>query len=240
MRILLIEEDPVTLKTIKTTLDVAEYEVVIANSRRSAINELNGQRFFDAIICSIFMPGMDGFQFLEYLQSNPRYNKIPVLVVSAQHDRESVMKSIELGARDFIVKPVDAKILITKIQQLIEEGIKTILIVDDDPLIRGLLKKVVEREGYKTREAENGEQALEMFEAGKIGMVIADLEMPGMNGLELLKAVKEKSKKVPVLIITGKAYKYDKHDVLEAGADGYITKPFKNFEIARRVAAFLS
>ncbi|UCG62919.1 MAG: response regulator [Candidatus Zixiibacteriota bacterium] len=239
MRILLVEEDPVTLKTIKTTLDAAEYEVVIANSRRMAINELNGHRFFDAIICTIYMPGMDGFQFLEYLQTNQRYNKIPVLVVSAQHDRESVMKSIELGAKDFIVKPVDARILITKIQHLIENSTKTILIVDDDPLMRGLLKKIVEREGYKTKEAESGEQALELFDSKKIGLVISDLEMPGMNGLELLKAIKEKSRKIPVLIVTGKTYGYDKHDVLEAGADGYITKPFKNFEIARRVAAFL-
>lgn len=239
MRILLVEEDPATLKTIKTTLDAAEYDVTIANSRRSAINELGGDKYFDVIVCAVFMPGMDGFQFLEYLQSNQRYNKIPVLVVSAQHDRDSVIKCVELGARDFIVKPVDAKILLTKVQHLIESGTKTILIVDDDPLMSGLLKKIVEREGYKTRVAESGEQALEIFDPTKMGLVISDLEMPGMSGLDLLKAVKEKSRRTPVLIITGKSYAHDKHDVLEAGADGYITKPFKNFEIARRVAAFL-
>lgn len=240
MNVLLVEDNSATLKVIKTTLAAAEYDVTIANSRRSAINELDSHNLFDLIICSLYMSGMDGFQFLEYVQSSPRYNKIPVMIVSSQHDRDSVVRSIELGARDFIVKPVDPKILLTKVQHVIEHGMKAILIVDDDPMIRGLLRKIVEREGYRSIEAESGEKALEMFDPAKIGLVISDIEMPGMNGLELLKAIKEKDQHVPVFIITGKSNKYDKHDIIEAGADGYISKPFKNFEIARRVAAFIT
>jgi len=240
MKVLLVEDDPAALKVVKTTLEKAEYEVVMANSRRSAIDELNGRSLFDLIICALYMPGMDGFQFLEYLQSSPRYNKIPVLVVSSQHDRDSVIRSIELGAKDFIVKPVDPKVLLTKLQHIIEHGIKAILVVDDDPLIRDVLKKIVEREGYKAITAESPEEALEKFDSRRIGLVISDIEMPGMNGLELMKKIKEKDNKVPVFVITGKTNKYDKHDIIEAGADGYITKPFKNFEIARRVAAVLN
>lgn len=240
MRILLVEDDAATLKVIKTTLGKAEYEVVIANSRRAAINELNDHNFFDVIICAVFMPGMDGFQFLEYVQTNQRYNKIPILVVSSHHDKESVVRSIEKGAKDFIVKPIDAKILLTKVQHVLEHGMKAILIVDENPLIRGLLKKIVEREGYKTMEAETAEEALEIFDTNQIGLVISDAEMSGMNGLELLGKIREKDENVPVFIVTGKSYKIDKHEVIEAGADGYITKPFKNFEIARRVAAFLA
>jgi DNA-binding response OmpR family regulator len=239
MKILLVEDDPATLKIIRTTLGAAEYEVTIAKTRRLAIHQLDSKDFFDIIICSLYMPGMDGFQFLEYLQSSPRYNKIPVLVISAQHDRDSVIRSIELGAEDFMVKPVDAKTLIIKIQHLLQHSMKSILIVDDDPLMRQLLKKVVEREGYKSLEAESGKQALEVLESNKIGLVISDIEMPGMNGLELLIAIKEKNSHLPVLVIIGRGHKYDKHDVIQAGADGYITKPFKNFEIARRVAACL-
>lgn len=240
MKVLLVEDDPAALKVIKTTLEKAEYDVIMANSRRSAIDELSGRSLFDVIICALYMPGMDGFQFLEYLQSSPRYNKIPVLVISAQHDRDSVVRSIELGAKDFIVKPVDPKILLTKIQHVLERCIKAILVVDDDPLIREVLKKIVEREGYKAITANSPEEALEKFDSKKIGLVISDIDMPGMDGLELMKKIKEKDKKVPVFVITGKSNKYDKHDVIEAGADGYITKPFKNFEIARRVAAVLT
>ncbi|UCE24740.1 MAG: response regulator [Candidatus Zixiibacteriota bacterium] len=240
MKVLLVEDDPATLKVIKTTLTAAEYDVTIANSRRSAINELNSRSLFDLIICALYMSGMDGFQFLEYVQSNPRYNKIPIVIASSHHDRDSVVRSIELGARDFIVKPVDPKILLTKVQHVIEHGMKAILIVDDDPMIRKLLKKIVEREGYRSIEAESSEQALEVFDPDKIGLVISDIEMPGMNGLELLKAIKEKNPRIPVFIITGRSHKYDKHDVIESGADGYISKPFKNFEIARRVAAFIT
>lgn len=240
MKVLLVEDDPAALKVIKTTLDKAEYEVTIANSRRSAIDELNSHSLFDIIICSIYMPGMDGFQFLEYLQSNQRYNKIPVLVVSTQHDRESVVRCIELGAKEFVVKPIEPKLLLTKVQHVLEFCIKSILIVDHDPLICDLLKKIVEREGYKTVTAETAEEALEKLDTERIGLVISEIELPTMTGLELMAKVKEKDKTVAVFVVTGKSNKYDKHELIEAGADGYITKPFKNFEIARRVAAHLT
>lgn len=240
MKILLVESDPAAIKAIKSILVKAEHELTIVNSAKAAIDVLTSGGFFDVILSALVMPGKDGFQLLKYLQSMPRFNKIPVLIVSSLHDRESVVRCIELGAKDYIIKPIDQKLLLTKVQHLLQFCIKSVMIVDKDPLIRNLLRKIVEREGYKAVTVESAEQALEQFDPDDIGLVISDIELEGMDGLELLKAIKEKDSHIPFFVITGRTNKYDKDAVMDAGADGYITKPFKNFEIARRVAVALT
>ncbi len=240
MRILLVEDDPGTLKVCQAVFSEAGYEVTVVNSRKSARDELNGSAFFDLIILGLFLPGMDSFQFLEYLQSNHRFNKIPVLATSVLHDKDTVVRCAEMGVKEIIIKPVESKILTAKIQHIYERFIKAVVVVDGDPLIRNLLKKILEREGYKTVTAESAEEVLEIIETSRVGMIITGMEPSGMNGLELTAAIKEKNANIPVFVITGKGHKFDNDYVIQAGADGYISKPFKNFEIAHRVAAYLA
>ncbi|MEW6413286.1 MAG: response regulator [Candidatus Zixiibacteriota bacterium] len=240
MRILLVEDDPAAIKVCVAVCSEAGYEVVVVNSRKSAINQLNGSAFFDIIILGLFLPGMDSFQFLEYLQSNHRFNKTPVLATSVLHDKDTVVRCAELGVKEIIIKPVESQILIAKIQHIYERFIKSVVVVDGDPLIRNLLKKILEREGYKTIMAESAQEVLEILETNRVGMVITGLEPSGMSGMELTVAIKEKNANVPVFVITGKSQKFDNDYVIQSGADGYISKPFKNFEIARRLAPFLA
>lgn len=107
----------------------------------------------------------------------------------------------------------------------------SILIVDDEEMMRNLLNRILSREGYKISSAKDGVAALEMLEAEKINIIISDMKMPRMNGFELLKNVKREYPDIGVIIMTAYGDTYTVKDALLLGADEYITKPFKSYEI---------
>ena len=108
----------------------------------------------------------------------------------------------------------------------------SILIVDDEEMMRTLLNRILSREGYKIRSAEDGVVALEVLKAEKVDIVISDMKMPRMDGFELLKIVKKEYPKIGVIIMTAYGDTYTVKDALLLGADEYITKPFKSYEIS--------
>lgn len=158
MKILIVDDDPVTLGLINGFLTPEGYEVVVATSVKQAIQALDAHRPIRVIITDIMMPGKDGFEFLNFLHSNLRYRKIPVLMCSSLGAPEVIVKSIESGARDFIRKPIVKDVLLARVGKLIAESANTVLIVDDQKTIAELLKRVVEREGYATMITDSGEK----------------------------------------------------------------------------------
>lgn len=108
----------------------------------------------------------------------------------------------------------------------------SILIVDDEEMMRTLLDRILSREGYKIRSAEDGVVALEVLKAEKFDIIISDMKMPRMDGFELLKIVKNEYPQIGVIIMTAYGDTYTVKDALLLGADEYITKPFKSYEIS--------
>jgi len=108
----------------------------------------------------------------------------------------------------------------------------SILVVDDEQMMRELLKKILTREGYKVSTAADGLDALDILREEGINLVISDMKMPGLDGFGLLKTVKEKYPQVGVIMMTAYGDTYTVKDALLLGADEYITKPFKSYEIS--------
>ena len=108
----------------------------------------------------------------------------------------------------------------------------SVLIVDDEEMMRNLLEKILSSEGYKIRTAEDGVVALEMQREEPSDIIISDLKMPRMTGFELLKEVKNEFPQVGVIIMTAFGDSYTIKDALLLGADEYITKPFKSYELS--------
>ena len=113
----------------------------------------------------------------------------------------------------------------------------TILIVDDDAEIRELLELLLSGEGYAVRQAENGEAALAMLDAG-IDLVILDVMMPGLSGYKTCACIRETSN-VPILFLTARGMDTDLTLGFSAGGDDYLSKPFSNAELLSRVKALL-
>lgn len=117
---------------------------------------------------------------------------------------------------------------------------KTILIVDDQMGIRLLLNEVFKKEGYHTLTAANGKQALQMAEESYLDMVLLDMKIPGMDGIEILKNLKTIQPDIQVIMMTA----YGELDLIEEsivnGASCYFTKPFDVFEIREAVKQLLT
>ncbi|PEV36542.1 DNA-binding response regulator [Bacillus thuringiensis] len=113
-----------------------------------------------------------------------------------------------------------------------------ILIADDDKEIRNLLKIYLERELYMVDTAINGEEALHLFNQNNYNLVILDLMMPKIDGIEVCKKLRDKTN-VPILMLTAKDHEVDKILGLSIGADDYITKPFSIHEVIARVKALI-
>ena len=115
---------------------------------------------------------------------------------------------------------------------------KKILVVDDEKPISDIISFSLENEGYAIEKAYDGEQALEVFEKSQPDLVILDLMLPKMDGLEVCREIRKQSA-VPVIMLTAKDSEIDKVLGLELGADDYVTKPFSNRELIARVKANL-
>ena len=113
-----------------------------------------------------------------------------------------------------------------------------ILIVEDDPNIRKLVKVNLLKRGYTVSEAENSHQAMEIFQKESIDLLLLDLIMPGLSGVDLCKWIRDRSE-VPIIILSARLEEDLKVAALDAGADDYVTKPFGAEELLARVRAFL-
>ena len=113
-----------------------------------------------------------------------------------------------------------------------------ILIVDDDPQIRRVMRVMLTGHGYEVDDAKSGESALEKVEKQRFDLVVLDMGMPGMGGLETCRAMREHSD-VAIIMLTVRDRDVDKIEALDAGADDYVTKPFKSLELLARIRAAL-
>ncbi len=112
-----------------------------------------------------------------------------------------------------------------------------ILVVDDDKTFRTMVKAVLEEEGYEVTTAENGVEAWEGLQENKVDMAILDVNMPGMDGFQLLRKIRGDNnlKEMPVLMLTIRAFADDQVHGYESGADDYLTKPFANDILLARI-----
>jgi DNA-binding response OmpR family regulator len=116
--------------------------------------------------------------------------------------------------------------------------VATVLVVDDEPIVREVVVRYLEREGYATLEAAHGDRARELVEAHRPDLVVLDVMLPGTDGLELCRWIRSQSD-LPVIMLTARGEEADRIVGLELGADDYVTKPFSPRELAARVRSVL-
>lgn len=114
-----------------------------------------------------------------------------------------------------------------------------ILIIDDDPELRETVSILVEREGFQSIEAENGKIGLEKALSMKPGLVLVDLRLPVMNGVEVCKRIRDNRIATPIIVLSAIEDEVDKVLLLEIGADDYVVKPFGTRELLARIRAVM-
>lgn len=239
MKILLAEDDVVSAKIVESILKKNKFKVKVVNSGREAIDILKLGEYFDIIISDVIMPEIDGIGLLKYIRNSLRYKNIPVILTTVLNDKKTILSAMELGLSGYLVKPVIAESLIARINEAIEKTPGAVLVVDDEELVRTLLKNVLERDGFRVEIAPDGTDALKLLKEKKISLIISDIIMPKMSGTELLIKVKENYPNIPVILMTGQRLDFTKEEAINSGADDYITKPFKNIEIIDKIRSCL-
>jgi len=114
----------------------------------------------------------------------------------------------------------------------------TVLVVDDEPIVRDVVVRYLRRDGFTALEAEDGEDARRLIEAHNPELVVLDVMLPGVDGLELCRWIRGRSS-LPVILLTARGEEADRIVGLELGADDYVTKPFSPRELIARVRAVL-
>ncbi len=238
-RILLVDDDPVTLRIIRSMLQKRDYDTLGANSVKEAVRCLESDTSIDVVVADIVMPKATGFDLLRHMSKTPKLSDIPVILCSSRGDKETLMEGMGSGARDFIVKPFKAEVLAAKIEKALCQGKPGILVIEDEKLIRDRLAYIIELEGFNTYTCESAEEGLSLMEEHRIDVIIADIGLPGMTGMTFTEKIKKTYGKVPVLVITGLSNQFTCDIAKSVGADGYITKPFRNTEIIEQLRVLI-
>jgi PAS domain S-box-containing protein len=231
-QILVVEDDPDIAHLLCRHLERAGYRVQAVTSAEQALQEI-GQQRPDLITLDIRLPGMDGLALAERLGSVPETSAIPILIISiVQEEVRAVEGSqIKLGMLNALPKPIDQLELLKTIGRMLSQSApQRVLVVDDDPGVQELLHALLSKQGYEVLTTGDGERGLALAASAAPGLVLLDLRLPGLDGLAVLRALKQNptTASIPVIMMSGSdALKTGAQmSLLALGAADLISKPF--------------
>ncbi|MBI4306526.1 MAG: response regulator transcription factor, partial [Chloroflexi bacterium] len=143
------------------------------------------------------------------------------------------------GAAPFAARAVSARGLVTALTTTAADNRSTILVVEDDRHTAEIVRLYLEREGHSVVVASDGQLGLRLAKEKKPALIVLDLMLPGMDGLEVCRSLRAEANDVPVIMLTARVEEHDKLAGLDLGADDYVTKPFSPRELAARVRAVM-
>jgi len=257
--LLIADDNEMNREVLCRRLEKQGYTVAVASDGQEALSMMEVEDF-DLLLLDIMMPIMDGYAVLETMQANVKLQSIPVIVLTAESDASNVIRCIELGASDYLVKPFDMVALRNRIVRCLlnrraREDVKgnldwsgndqpNVLVVEDDEMSRELLQKRVERAGYHVDAVSGGQAALDKLRQTssiKYDLVLLDIMMPDMNGFEVLAQLKQDDqlKHISVIMISALDDQESMERCLREGAEDYITKPFNALVLRARILSCL-
>jgi signal transduction histidine kinase/DNA-binding response OmpR family regulator len=213
--LILVVDDEVTARELLASYLSPEYRIAMAESGEEAVKEARHLRP-DAITLDVMMPGGNGFATLAALRQAPETANVPIIIVSIV-DQKQV--GFALGAVDYLIKPVRKPVLLETIRKYVlpqSDEDKAILLVDDDPRALELLEETLRSAGYETESVRSGTRALEVLSSKLVSAVLLDLLMPGMDGFEVIRHIRQEAtlRELPIFVMTAKNLTGDELAVL--------------------------
>src|SRR5215831_8012004 len=203
--VVVVEEDRRSFDLLRVYLEAAGARVVGARDGAEGLDTV--RRLNPAgVILDILLPGVDGWEVLAQLKADPGTAQVPVIVVSMLDERG---RGFALGASEYLVKPVGKEELLAALYRAsaMPERKRTVVAIDDDPLAIELVRANLEPEGWTVFGANTGQEGLALIRERQPSAVLLDLLMPGMDGFEVVEALRADpgTKTVPVVILTSKS-----------------------------------
>jgi CheY-like chemotaxis protein len=218
--VLVIDDDPAVRELMQRFLRGEGMRIVTAANGEEGLRLARELRPA-AITLDVMMPGLDGWAVLAALKADADLADIPVTMLTIVEDRSL---GYALGAADYLTKPIDRQRLVAALRRHCPGGPGAapcdVLIVEDDPATREVLRRALEHEGWRVREAEHGRDGLDRLAERVPSAILLDLMMPEMDGFEFIAALRTRPswRDVPIVVVTAK----DLTDEDRSRLNGYV------------------
>jgi len=227
----------------------------IVHSHAEGLVELAAKTLPDVILLDIYLPDRSGWEVLADLKADRRTWDIPVLIASVEEDRG---RAAALGAVGYLVKPFSSASLRAELERVISqasapdrpvpaEGLISgplVLLADDNEANIGVFSDYLHTKGYRVAVARHGGEAVALAQGLKPDLLLMDIQMPGMDGLEAIRCIRasldQQVAATPIIALTALAMPGDRERCLAAGANEYLSKPVRLQELMRVILAQLA
>jgi len=247
LKIIYVDDVQCSLVSVKKRLR-SHYEVYPAESTLMLFKILEKIRP-NLILLDVNMPGIDGYKTIKSLKADERYKDIPVVFLTGNSDKESVVKGLSLGAVDYVIKPFITAKLIECIDKhtfkdrnerpsaVTESSSKpSVLVVDDVPSTLKAIELAISS-NYKVYTLSKPENVIDFLKEKKPDLILLDYLMPVLNGFDLIVMIKALSeyKDIPIIMLTSEGTLPQLNEAISLGASDFIVKPFKTNELNEKI-----
>jgi len=245
MKILIVDDEEAICLRLQRELEKEGHEVFYRTSPLVVLEELKKARSegkpVNLLLLNVQMPEMNGLTLFSRIREERL--GVETVIISGYQDEQVVMEAIRLSVNDYLKKPIslaDLDASLFRAQEKIIEAANSnamyqLLVADDEREICMRIKRELDKEGYRVAVAYNGEQCLQYFENNRVDMLITDIRMPGMSGLELIEKCKGITDDFLSAIITGHGDYGKASKSLKLGVYDYLKKPLSVDELITTV-----
>ncbi len=261
VKVLVVDDNRTNRRILEGMLRRWEMQVKSVETGEEALAELSAgreaARAYRLILTDVHMPGMDGFALVERIRQTPELATATIMMLTSAGHRGDGNRCKELGVSAYLLKPIRQSELREAIARVLgahrQEGaiplltryslqdardpaeVLRVLLAEDNIVNQRLATRLLEKRGHRVTVAANGREALEALERESYDLVLMDVQMPEMDGMEATAKLREMEKltgrRQPVVALTAHAMKGDQELCLAAGMDGYLTKPIRQQEL---------
>lgn len=261
LKVLVVDDNRTNRRILEGMLRRWEMKATSVEGGEEALTQLSAARAaaepYALILTDMHMPKMDGFSLVERIRQRPELSTATIMMLTSAGHRGDALRCQELGVAAYLLKPIRqselreaiARVLGAKEQkgaiplvtryslQDARDPLSSlrVLLVEDNPVNRLLATMLLEKRGHRVAVAGNGREALDALENESYDLVFMDVQMPEMDGIEATLAIREKEKMngnhQPIIALTAHAMKGDRERCLQAGMDGYLSKPIRPQEL---------
>jgi signal transduction histidine kinase/DNA-binding response OmpR family regulator len=257
MRTLVVDDNLTNRRILGSMLDSWGLEPVVVSSGAEALEALEDARLaaqpFALALADVCIPEMDGFTLVEQIRQRAVLGGTTIMLLTSAGQRGDAARCRQLGIAAYLVKPVEQSELLDAIlnalaakpqpgersalvtRHSLREGVRRlqILLAEDNAVNQRLAFRLLEKRGHSVAVASNGREVLELLEKQGFDLVLMDVQMPEMDGLEATAAIRsqENGAHIPIIAMTAHAIAGDRERCLAAGMDGYVSKPIRANEL---------
>ncbi|MCX5873911.1 MAG: response regulator, partial [Deltaproteobacteria bacterium] len=260
VNVLVVDDNATNRRILEESLRAWGMKTTSVDGGKAALEEMKkGESTgspFAIVLVDYMMPGMDGFELAIKIKADPSIANSTMIMLTSAGQRGDAARCLELGISAYLLKPINQQQLLeticgslqknavtkTKPSLLTRHSIReskrslNILLAEDNLINQKLAVSLIQRMGHKVSIAQNGRQALEAIEREKFDVILMDVQMPEMDGLEATQAIRTRESligrpRIPIIAMTAYAMAGDRDRCLEAGMDGYVSKPINAQEL---------